>query len=182
VTNHRSPETAPAPRTSTRISQAQWHRIREDWLSCLDPPKVIAARHGIGHKTILGRATKHDWPERGSMADDPVTIARLLYADLTTELRTSLRSLHDDTTATATQRPQLIRAHRRALIALLDARKPLGPTTTTPSDDTFPTLDLEAAKKDILDRLNRLDRKAPTAPDIAPSPASGRGQAGAAQR
>ena len=157
MTNRRTREPPSTPRTSMRIPQAKWHRIREDWLSSLDTPKEIATRHGIGHKTILERATKHDWPERGSMADDPATIARLLYADLTTELRTSLRSLQDDTTAP--HRAPLIRAHRRALIALLDARKPLGSTTTAPtaSEETFPTLDLEAASKDILDRLNRLD-------------------------
>ncbi len=147
-----------------RISQAQWHRIRQDWLSSLDTPKVIAARHGIGHRAVLNRASKHGWPERGSMADDPATIARLLYADLSAELRASLRALRDDgaleSPATATQRAPLIRAHRRALIALLDARKPLASGATdsvAPRDEVFPALDLEAAHKDILDRLARLE-------------------------
>lgn len=145
-----------------RISQAQWHRIREDWLSCLDTPKVIAARHGISDKTLYNRATKHDWPERGSMADDPATIARLLYADLSAELRASLQTLREEgsteTPTTATQRAPLIRAHRRALIALLDARKPTGKTAPdTASPDIFPSLDLDAARKDILARLARMD-------------------------
>lgn len=148
-------------RRSMRISQAKWHRIREDWISSLDTPKVIAARHGIHHRTLLNRAAKHDWPERGSMVDDPVTIACLLYADLTTELRASLSSLREggETPAAAGQRAPLIRAHRRSLIALLDARKPIGQSANPTAPDTVPALDLDAARTDILTRLSRMDGK-----------------------
>jgi hypothetical protein len=143
-----------------RIPEAKWHRIRDDWLSSLDMPKVIAARHGIHHRTLLERAAKKNWPQRGSMADDPATVARLLYIDLTAELRDSLRSLRDpasEAPASATQRAPLIRAHRRALIALLDARKPAtgGAAPANPTD--FPALDLAAAREDILARLARMD-------------------------
>ncbi len=158
------------PRKSiVRIPEAKWRRIHDDWLSSLDMPKVIAARHGINHRTLLGRATKKNWPPRGSLADEPATIARLLYVDLTTELRESLRNLRNlrnlrdpetEAVAAATQRAPLIRAHRRALIALLDARKPQTASTQTAVTD-FPALDLEAARKDILARLARLDAVPP---------------------
>lgn len=144
------------------IPVTKWRRIRDDWVSTHDTVRAIADRHGICADTIYGKASREAWPPRGSLAEDPATIARLLYADLTAELRDSLRSLRDpdpEAPATATQRAPLIRAHRRALIALLDARKPLpGSTTTTPID--FPALDLDAARTDILARLARMDTAA----------------------
>jgi len=76
----------------------------------------------------------------------------------------------------ASERGPLIRAHRRALIALLDARKPLksasgSSSATAPDSASYPALDMEAARKDILARLARLDRNPlPDPPRPAPDP------------
>ena len=157
-------------KTVVRIPQAKWRRIHDDWLSSVGPTAALAARHGMHPSTIRNRAYKKEWAPRGSLADDPATIARLLYADLTAELRDSLGTLRNGTRdpgapeppATAAQRGPLIRAHRRALIALLDARKPLpGNAVVGPDIATFPTLDLAAARKDILARLARMDAAPP---------------------
>lgn len=146
-----------------RITDATWGRAREDWMSSDDSIATIASRHGMSASSLSRRAKSHGWPSRDPT--DPVTIARRLYADITDALRLSLRSLQDgeDARATASERGPLIRAHRRALIALLDARKPLksasgSSSATAPDSASYPALDMEAARKDILARLARLDR------------------------
>jgi len=160
--------------SKSRTPDAVWMRVREDWASCFDTVAVIAARHGIGVAALSRRARKDAWPPRGSSADDPVVIARRLYADITAELRASLRGLQDpdavEVPATASHRAPLIRAHRRALIALLDARKPVpgspAPRPSSSQASPVPALDLDAARADILDRLARMDAAPPA--DLAP--------------
>lgn len=134
-------------------------------MSSPDPVATIAARHGIGTSTLFRRAGAEGWPDRGSGANDPAVIARRLYADITVELRASLDALReagsDEPAAAAGQRAALVRAHRRALIAVLDARKPFSRgSNASPAAspaETFPALDLVAAREDILARLARLD-------------------------
>lgn len=150
--------------------------MRDDWTACVDPVAAIAARHGLAAATVSQRARREGWPPRGSAVDDPVAIARRLYADITMELRASLRDLQTsdpvETPAAAAQRALLIRAHRRALIALLDTRKSLsGPASPAPSaaaarTSPVPVLDLDAARAEILDRLARMDADPPA--DLAP--------------
>jgi len=158
--------------TYRRISKATWQIVREDWVSSPDPAAAIAARHGIGISTLSHRARAEGWPPRGSGANDPALIARRLYADITVELRASLDALHragaDEPAATANQRATLVRAHRRALIAVLDARKPLPKgakaSPAAPPDTSFPALDLVTARADILARLSRFDAVPPVPP------------------
>jgi len=160
--------------SKSRIPETTWRRAREDWISCLDPVATIAARHDIGTTALSRRAKRDAWPPRGSVADDPAVIARRLYADITVELRASLHALQNPDgsaqPATAAQRGTLIRAHRRALIALLDARKPLNakvsPSPASTQSPEVPALDLAAARADILDRLARMDAAPPA--DLAP--------------
>lgn len=159
--------------SNSRIPEAVWRRVRDDWTACVDPVATIAARHAITAATLSQRARREGWPPRGSAVDDPVAIARRLYADITMELRASLRDLQTsgpaETPAAAAQRAPLIRAHRRALIALLDARKSLsGPAAPAPSAaaGASPALDLDAARAEILDRLARMDAAPPA--DLAP--------------
>ena len=164
-----APPPGPAPPAYTRMTAARWRRIRDDWTTSLDPPKEIAARHGIAQKTLAQRAARDEWPEQGSLADDPLVVARLLHAELVTELRASLRALREggEAPASADRRAPLIRAHRRALVALLDARKTLGPQardTGAQAAPTVPALDLDAARREVLARLARL---ATTPPDAA---------------
>lgn len=153
-----------------RISEAVWHRIREDWVASQGTMAALASRHNIGVTSLSRRAKADEWPPRGSGRDDPVALAHRLYADITAELRASLRNLQvegsEEAPASAGQRGPLIRAHRRALIALLDARKPAAQTTkpafgkAAEDHASFPALDLDAARQDILARLARLDRSA----------------------
>ncbi len=159
-------------RAST-IPESVWMRVREDWASCQDTIAIIAARHGMAAATLSRRARAEGWPQRG--ANRSAEIAHQLYADITDELRLSLKALRahrtDEAPAAAAQRSALIRAHRRALFALLDARKPLPDETrktskagaTAEEGDAVPPLDLAAARHDILDRLSRLDRAPPPA-------------------
>lgn len=152
--------------THRRISEATWRTVHEDWISCLDPVSVIAARHGMGVTTLGRRAKSQDWLPRGSGLDDPAALARRLYADITAELRVTLQALKengsDEPVTTTNQRTALIRAHRRTLVAVLDARKPLARSSQSGDaasrGEDFPALDLVAAREDILARLARLDR------------------------
>jgi|GEM_PF-3089139 len=162
------------------IPEDVWAQVREDWTSCRDPVDIIAARHGIATRTLSKKARTARWPPRGSQ--DAVSVARRLYADITEELRASLRALQTDgtgeQTATAAERGPLIRAHRRALIALLEVRKPVlaraesakakAKPDSGEAAESFPALDLDVARRDILDRLTRLDRS-PSA-DLRPPP------------
>jgi len=154
-----------------RIPDATWQRVREDWMCSRDSVAAIATRHGMSDTTLSRHARTDKWPPRGSGANDPAYLARRLYAEITVELSASLRALQADginePPATAAQRGPLIRAHRRALIAVLDAGKPpaasrtRAPSPSTPTSGAdFPALDLEAARKDILARLERLDAHA----------------------
>lgn len=165
---------------SPSLSADIWLAIYDDWVSCEDTVTAIAARHGIARGTLSKRAKSEGWPPRGS--NRSVALARQLYADITAELRASLQSLQtdgaDEATATASQRGPLIRAHRRALMALLDASKPMTPKgrssktptkTADPQEPGFPALDLDTARREILDRLSRLDHAPPA--DLKPPPA-----------
>ena len=81
--------------------------------------------------------------------------ARALYADLTAQLQQTLAQLKRDyLTDEAKGLADALKAHRKALQTLLDIELSFGKSAegTKTSDD----LDLDAAKTEILGRLNRL--------------------------
>lgn len=93
--------------------------------------------------------------EAGAIGQRLVEGARALYADLTEQLRRSLEQLKLDTiTDEAKGLADAIKAHRKALQTLLDFELSFAKSAegTKTSDD----LDLDAAKTEVLGRLDRL--------------------------
>lgn len=81
--------------------------------------------------------------------------ARSLYADLTEQLRKALEQLkQDNLIEEAKSLSETIRAHRKALQVLLDIE--IGFSKTAEGTTTSNDLDLEAAKTEVLGRLDRL--------------------------
>ena len=159
----------------SRIDDLTLQKLREDWAGTVDPVTTLARRYGVSRSTIDRRAAAEKWPPRGSAIDDPVSIATILYRDLTHELRQSLQSLRvqeKDPAAPqdpATHRAALIRNHRRALFALMEARRAMASTGKSTMagtgqgdhDAVPPPLDLAAARHEILDRIARIEANLP---------------------
>lgn len=153
-----------------------WDEIGHHWrighLTVVD----IARRYGLNNSSIYAKARRNHWPPRQTPRDNPQAAREALLADLTFSLRQSLAALRTlppaDTPATARDRTRLIREYQRSLAALVlkTATAQTAPATAT----DVPALELEAAKREVLDRLARLDRTATETPDLddtAPRPA-----------
>ncbi len=91
----------------------------------------------------------------GDISQRLVEEARALYADLTEQLRRSLEQLKlDYITDEAKGLAEAIKAHRKALQTLLDYE--LGFAKSAEGTKTSDDLDLDAAKTEVLGRLDRL--------------------------
>ena len=96
-----------------------------------------------------------DHSEAGWIGQRLVAGARALYADLTEQLRKALEQLRQDYMAEeAKNLADAIKAHRKALQLLLDIE--LGFAKTVEGTKTSDDLDLDAAKTEVLGRLDRL--------------------------
>ncbi len=93
--------------------------------------------------------------EAGGIGQRLVDGARALYADLTEQLRRALEQLKRDyLTDEAKGLAEAIKSHRKALQTLLDFE--LGFSKSAEGTKTSNDLDLDAAKTEILGRLDRL--------------------------
>jgi len=101
-------------------------------------------------------------PQSKKLSTNPVTVTRALYDDLTLSLTESMNKLReadiDMDKEAAKERSNLIRAHHRALMALLDCDSRLRKKLTKTFGDSFDgtKLDLSAAKAELHRRLARL--------------------------
>lgn len=134
------------------------------------PKAVIARKHGVHVSTIRRRAIAENWTKQ-SVEDDPhASSAAHLYQELSTALRMGLARLDPsmsdaETLVTAQERAQLIRAHRRALIALVEAERGIARLSAQSSGHSKSprgvSLDLDAARAEVLSRLDRLANHCP---------------------
>lgn len=93
--------------------------------------------------------------EAGAIGQRLVEGARALYADLTEQLRNALEQLKRDyLTDEAKGLADAIKSHRKALQTLLDIE--LGFAKSAEGTKTSDDLDLDAAKAEVLGRLDRL--------------------------
>ena len=96
-----------------------------------------------------------DDTDAGGIGQRLVAGARALYADLTEQLQKALEQLKRDyLTEEAKGLADAIKSHRKALQTLLDYELSFAKSAegTTPSNE----LDLDAAKTEVLGRLDRL--------------------------
>lgn len=127
---------------------------------------ATARKHGINPTTISRRIRREGW-QRDAAKDDPLSSAAHLYRELSEALRSGLTRLaqqsdcDEEHPGSAQERAQLIRAHRRALVALVEAERSIARLTEgRPSRrgraPPRTTLDLDAARREVLSRLDRL--------------------------
>ena len=96
-----------------------------------------------------------DDAEAGGIGQRLVEGARALYADLSEQLRYALQQLKQDYLAEdAKGLAETIKAHRKALQTLLDFE--LGFAKSAEGTKAAHELDLDAAKTEVLGRLDRL--------------------------
>jgi transposase-like protein len=147
------------------LSPEFWDEIARHWQLGQMTVTAIARRYDVNTSSIYARARRDGWPPRHMRRDDPALAREALIADLVFELRTSLARLRNappEDIASARDRTRLIREYQRSLAALV-LKPAAAPANPAAADNTL-TLDLEAAKRDVLDRLARLDRTDPESP------------------
>ena len=134
--------------------------MRRRWLRGGDSAAAIAREGGVSPATLRRRAAAEGWGKPGDGADR-VGRAMRLYAELGDALGAAIATLKDspesDEPSQAKARAELVRAHRRALAAVIEAEA-AAPDKESHDKDAARGggLDLAAARRDVMGRLARL--------------------------
>lgn len=159
-------------------TEPNWKRIARRWRNRSAPRAVLAQEAGVSVSALRRRARREGWGD-GSNAKakaqaqakskealgrdcvpETVEAARALYSSLAQALRMALDHLRaapgDPDLPKARDRAGLIKAHTRALFAVLDSDRKLGRAITPAGSGGGTGLDLAAARQEIAGRLARL--------------------------
>ena len=135
------------------IPEHSWESIHRAWALGAQTVMQIASDHGIHHDAIRKRAKRDKWQARGKNRGDPTLASRILYDDLTDALRAGLDRLRErpetETHEQARERGLTIRAHHKALGALVDGLRKL-PEGRTQSETVKQVLFTKADEEAVI--------------------------------